>query len=88
MNSLIAEGVMSAIFSDLSMATHTLLSPVQVPVFSHAQVAGLGMAHSLSVNGAQCRVSSSTLQPRLGPLLCAGRWRRLGGLAAASGARD
>lgn len=85
MNPLVTAGVLHAIFTDFSKATHTV-QPSAVPVFSHAQVVGLGMAQSLSVNGARSRVSSSTLQHRLGPPLWAWRWRRLGGLAGASGA--
>lgn len=81
----VTEGVVSAIVTDFSEATHTV-EPSAVPVFSHAQVVGLGLAQSLSVNGAQSRVSSSTLQRRLGTPLWAVRWRRLGGLAEASGA--
>lgn len=74
MNSLITEGVMSAILFFLSFFynsqdgnTHTHTHSVELaaaPAFSHAQVAGLGRGLQ---PGAQCGVSSSALfQLRLG----------------------
>lgn len=62
---------MSAIFTDLNEATHTLahaVEPSAVPVFGRVQVVGLGYgSEPVAVNGAQSRVSSSTPPAQIGP---------------------
>lgn len=68
------EAVVIAIFTDRNKAKHTHSRCLALCSASIWSCSGGGVGHGsepVAVNGAQSRVSSSTLQPRLGPPLWA-----------------